>query len=224
MADNHSDRVYNEQVGAFTLTYDFDDVINFVQERIVFVKGSFLRESHAEVNPEYAHLRDIRLTDGNQDFRELVIKNRKCVHFTMIADNGFKTHSGCSLIKMSRMGSRLLNTLKYKDLLTTIEVVEKTKFKIRVKIIIKWSASSMFGYPLQEYNQNVVCERNFRQSIETPRLLAGAVRNKFQIVEGRVNEESEPRLMEDRKVYIDSIEPDEIVRKSERKLGPGNYR
>ena len=79
----------------------------------------------------------------------------------------------------------------------------------------------MFGYPLQNYTQNVVSERNFRQSVETPRLLAGAVRSKFQMVEGRMDENREPRKANERKVYLDNIDPDEIVRKSERKLKPG---
>ena len=118
--------MYNETVGDFTLTYDFDDVINFVQERILFVEGSFLRESHSEIRPEYARL-NMQITEGNMDFREVEIKNRKCSYFTMVADNGLKSHSGCSLIKMSKMGSRLINTLRYKDMLTTIEV--KTSFR-----------------------------------------------------------------------------------------------
>ena len=80
----------------------------------------------------------------------------------------------------------------------------------------------MFGYPLQDYSENVVLERNFRQSNETPRLLAGAVRSKYQFREGRLDRDSEPRTSHERKVYIKNIEPDEIVKKSERKLKPGN--
>ena len=36
-----------------------------------------------------------------------------------------------------------------------------------------------------------------------------------------MDEGSEPRRSSDRKVYLDNIEPDEIERKSERKLKPG---
>ena len=79
----------------------------------------------------------------------------------------------------------------------------------------------MFGHNLQDHIKNVVSERNFRQSNETPRLLAGGVRNKHQITDGKVDSESAIKNPEQRKVYIYNIVPDEIVRKSARKLKPG---
>ena len=65
---------------------------------------------------------NLKMTVGNTEFRELCIKQRKCLFYSLPNDSGILVQNGLSLVKLAQMGSRLSTTIKKKKCLTAIEV------------------------------------------------------------------------------------------------------
>ena len=112
---------YRESFGDLTVGYDFDCVINFAEERLVYVAETLRREKFTGVD-NFSTIPNTALTPQNDEFRHMTVKNRRCQLIAMKTTSGIRTFTNQSAVKIAETVARLKTTLAHTDTVVAVEV------------------------------------------------------------------------------------------------------